>query len=187
MNNNIVKLEPNKIIEAQFYFEVECDFCKTTFIIASNNNERLQCCPYCGYSFYKESEPIKYSHGVYGDIRSITASIRQNRFSIESINVDSIETNNAYSVECKCCDESLIIDCGEDIKPKFCPYCETFYVDNEFIRKIKTNNELTYSYDNTRFGSFPRITHDVEHYYNTIQEFLSTMATDLMYDDNEGE
>jgi hypothetical protein len=179
MNNNVVKLESNKIIEAQFCFEVECDFCKTSFIIIPNDDKRLECCPYCGHNFYEEPEQITYSHGVYGDIRSIAVPIRQNRISIESMNVDSIETNNAYSVECESCGGNYIIDCGEDKKPSFCPYCKVFYVADEFIRKFKTNNEFAYDY--ARFGSFPHIVYDMD----VEREFPLTMTIDRsIYDDN---
>lgn len=179
MSNNIIKLESNKIIEVQSCFEVECDFCKTSFIIIPNNNKRLECCPYCGHNFfYEESEPIKYSHGVYGETKSIVSLNRQYKVSIESINVDSIETNNAYSVECKCCDESYIIDCGEDKKPIFCPYCKLFYIADEFIRKFKASSEITYNYDNVHFGSFPHVIYDMD-------EFPSTVTIDSsIYDDN---
>lgn len=186
MNNNIVKLEPNKIIETQFCFEVECDFCKTTFIIISNNNIRLECCPYCGHDFYKEPERIEYSHGLYGVTKNTIVTPYPIYVSIESINVDNIETNNTYSIECGHCNESYIVDCGEDKEPNFCPHCKTFYDPHKLICKIKTDNvefhpldEITYDYDTARFGSFPRITHDAEHHYNTIQEYLSTIAEDF--------
>ena len=177
--NNVIKLEPNKTIETKFCFEVECHICKTTFIMIPNSDKKLECCPYCGHDFFKEPERIEYSHGIYSVTKNMIVTPYPNNISIESINIDNIETNNTYSIECGHCNESYIIDCGEDKKPSFCPYCKSFYVADEFVRKIKANSELTYSYDNARFGSFPHIVYDMD--------FYQQLTTDLIHDDDKGE
>ena len=127
--SSVIKLEPNKKIKAKFCFEVECcSICKSTFIIIPDSSIRLKYCPYCGCSFYDDSNKIMYNRGI----STIVTVLPRNRVSVELLDIDSIETNNTYSVECTHCNESFIIDCGEDKKPKYCPNCGACLSNIEF-------------------------------------------------------
>lgn len=127
--SNVIKLEPNKTIEAKYCFEVECcRVCESTFIIIPDSSIRLKYCPYCGCKFYEDPNQIMYSNGI-GNVITV---LPRNKVSIELLNIDSIETNNTYSVECTHCNENFIIDCGENKKPKYCPDCGTCLYHIEF-------------------------------------------------------
>ena len=43
---------------------------------------------------------------------------------IKKSNAKKLDVTNAYEVDCPNCNRSFIIDCGEDKRPTYCPYCD---------------------------------------------------------------
>lgn len=50
---------------------------------------------------------------------------------IEKTEMKKLDVTNAYEVDCSICDRSFIIDDGKEEKPKWCPYCGTYFSHND--------------------------------------------------------
>ena len=67
---------------------------------------------------------------------------------IKKSNAKKLDVTNAYEVDCPNCNRSFIIDCGEDKKPTYCPYCDyilgsieikfdrSFFYDTDLLMQI---------------------------------------------------
>lgn len=49
---------------------------------------------------------------------------------IEKTEMKKLDVTNAYEVDCSICNRSFIIDNGKEEKPKWCPYCGTYFSPN---------------------------------------------------------
>ena len=66
---------------------------------------------------------------------------------IKKSNAKKLDVTNAYEVDCPNCNRSFIIDCGEDKKPTYCPYCDYILGSVE----IKFDRSFFYDADRPTF------------------------------------
>ena len=63
---------------------------------------------------------------------------------IKKSNAKKLDVTNAYEVDCPNCNRSFIIDCGEDKKPTYCPYCD--YI----LGSVEIKFDRSFFYDTDR-------------------------------------